>query len=232
MTQPTLLQPQYELVSYTTPAPGMIEKGVTTPLELVAYCARVSNPKNQLNHATAGKLIRSLIARKEWSPLEMVDVTFALTTARDISRQQLRHRSGSFQEFSQRYAEVDGSRHCLRELRYEHPTDRQSSVPADLALAKDADDLNWWVTNQLSIITHAQAIYQEARRRGIAKEVARVVLPEGLTLTDVFFKASLRTWIHYLDLRGGNGTQLEHQQIAHGLAQAIAAVFPIQEIHA
>lgn len=228
MTRPTLLQPQYELVSYTTPAPGMIEKGVTTPLELVAYCARVSNPKNQLNHATAGKLIRSLIARKEWSPLEMVDVTFALTTARDISRQQLRHRSGSFQEFSQRYAEVDESRHCLRELRYEHPTDRQSSVPADPAL--NLEDLEWWIDAQMLVIDTAQGVYQEARRRGIAKEVARVVLPEGLTLTDVFFKASLRTWIHYLDLRGGNGTQLEHQQIAHGLAQAIAAVFPIQEV--
>lgn len=228
MTQPALLQPQYELVSYTTPAPGMIEKGVTTPLELIAYCARVSNPKNQLNHATAGKLIRSLIARKEWSPLEMVDVTFALTTARDISRQQLRHRSGSFQEFSQRYAEVDENRHCLRELRYEHPTDRQSSVPADPI--KNAEDLDWWIDAQMLVIETAQGVYQEARRRKLAKEVARVVLPEGLTLTDVFFKASLRTWIHYLELRGGHGTQLEHQQIAHGLAQVIATLFPVEEV--
>lgn len=227
---PELLKPSYYLVSYTTPAPGMIEKGVTTPLELIAYCARVSNPKNQLNHETAAKLIRSLIARKEWSPLEMVDVTFGLTTARDISRQQLRHRSGSFQEFSQRYAEVDENRHCLRELRYEHPTDRQSSVPADPDRAKDAEDLRWWIANQQSVITHVQAVYQEARRRGFAKEVARVVLPEGLTLTDVFFKASLRTWIHYLDLRGGNGTQLEHQQIAHGIAQVIATLFPVEEV--
>lgn len=230
MNEIELLTPRYELVSYTQPAPGMVDKGVTTPLELIAFCARVSNPKNQLNHATAGKLIRSLLIRAEWSPLEMVDVTFALTTARDISRQILRHRSASFQEFSQRYAEVDEDRHCLRELRYQHPTDRQSSIPADPERAKDAEDLHWWIANQRWVVTHCQAVYQEARRRGIAKEVARVVLPEGLTLTDMFFKASIRTWIHYLGLRSGNGTQLEHQQIALGLAQAISAIFPIDEV--
>lgn len=221
--QAELLQPSYFLASYTMPAPDLIEKGVTTPLELIAYCARVSNPKNQLNSATAAKLIRSLLARQEWSPLEMVDVTFGLTTARDISRQQLRHRSGSFQEFSQRYAEVDESRHCLREARYEHPTDRQSSIPCE-----NAEDIEWWIESQLALIDHAQAIYQEARSRGFAKEVARVVLPEGLTLTDVFFKASIRTWVHYLGLRADYpGTQKEHRELAQGIAQVIATVFPL-----
>lgn len=223
MSKLALLAPQYFLVSYTKPVKSMIAKGVETPLDLIAFCARVSNPANQLNSATAEKLIKSLLRRKEWSPLEMVDVTFGITTARDISRQILRHRTGSFQEFSQRYAEVEEHRHCLREPRYEHPTDRQSSI-----VCENADDIAWWLEAQMQVIEKCQAIYKEARGRGFAKEVARVVLPEGLTLTDMFFKASLRTWIHYLDLRGGNGTQLEHQQIAHGIAEVITEIFPLE----
>lgn len=221
-----LLQPSYKLVSYTQPSEyARDELGIETPLELVAFCARVSNPKNQLNHATAAKLIRSLIKRKEWSPLEMVDATFAITTARDISRQAIRHKSFTPQEFSQRYAEVEANRHCLREARYEHPTDRQSSIQCD-----NAEDIAWWIESQLALIDHVQAIYQEARRRKFAKEVARVVLPEGLTLTDYFFKGSIRSWIHYLELRTYAGTQKEHRELALGIAQAIAAVFPIESV--
>lgn len=221
---PDLLKPEFYLVSHTAPAPELQVRGITDALELVAYCARVSNPANQLNSRTAGKLIRSLIARKEWSPLEMVDVTFGVTTARDISRQQLRHRSFTFQEFSQRYAEVDENRHCLREARLEHPTDRQSSLPCD-----DPAIVDQWLMHQLKVLEVARRAYRWARKNKIAKECARVVLPEGLTLTDLYVKASIRSWIHYIDLRGGNGTQLEHQQIAHGLAVAIGAVFPVQE---
>lgn len=221
----SLLEPSFYLVSYTQPAPGMVEKGVTTPLELVAYCARVSNPKNQLNHDTAPKLIRHLINNSEWSPLEAVDITYGVTTARDISRQALRHRSFCPQEFSQRYAEVDESRHCLREARYEHPTNRQSSIECD-----NAEDLAWWIGAQKQVIGVCQTVYQEARRRKFAKEVARVVLPEGLTLTDYYFKGSIRSWIHYLSLRSGNGTQKEHAQIAQGIAVAINAVFPMEEL--
>ena len=220
-----LLQARYHLVSYTQPAEEMRTLGIETPMDLVGYCARVSNPKNQLNTDTAHKLIRFLINRAEWSPLEMVDVTFGITTARDISRQILRHRSATFQEFSQRYAEVDGARTCFREARYEHPTNRQSSVRCD-----NVEDIEWWINAQQSVINLTQAVYQEARRRHFAKEVARVVLPEGLTLSDLFMKAPIRTWIHYLALRSGNGTQLEHQDIAHGLAQAITKVFPVEEI--
>lgn len=220
-----LLSHSFYLVSYTQPAPGMVEKGVTTPFELIAYCARVSNPKNQLNHATAGKLIRRLIQHAEWSPLEMVDVTFGITTARDISRQALRHRSFAPQEFSQRYADVEENRHCLREARYEHPTNRQSSIECD-----NAEDIAWWMDAQREVIATCRRVYEEARRRKFAKEVARVVLPEGLTLTDYFFKGPLRSWIHYLQLRSGNGTQKEHAQIAQGLAQVINEVFPMQEL--
>lgn len=222
---PELLKPNFYLVSYTTPAPELVEKGVETPLELIAYCARVSNPRNQLNSNTAARLISSLIARKEWSPLEMVDVTFGVTTARDISRQQLRHRSYSFQEFSQRYADVDDNRHCLREARLEHPTDRQSSLPCD-----DPAVVDRWLLYQLEVLEVARKAYNWAREQKIAKESARVVLPEGLTLTDLYIKGSVRSWVHYLDLRGGNGTQLEHQQIAHGIAKAIADVFPVQDV--
>lgn len=222
---PDLLKPSFYMVSYTRPTHELVARGVESPLELIAYCARVSNPRNQLNSKTAAKLIRFLLARKEWSPLEMVDVTFGVTTARDISRQQLRHRSFTFQEFSQRYADVDEDRHCLREARMEHPTDRQSSLPCD-----DPAIVDRWLLIQLEVLDMAHKAYKWARENGIAKECARVVQPEGLTLTDLYMKGSIRSWIHYLELRGGNGTQLEHQQIAHGLAKAIASIFPVEEV--
>jgi thymidylate synthase (FAD) len=222
---PDLLTPQFYMVSHTLPTAELADKGVTTALELVAYCARVSNPANQLNASTAAKLIRSLLKRKEWSPLEMIDVTFGITTARDISRQILRHRSFTFQEFSQRYADVGDDRHCLREARIEHPTDRQSSI-----LCEDPAIVDRWILYQLEVLEMSRRAYNWARKHKIAKECARVVLPEGLTLTDLYMKGSVRSWIHYLELRQSNGTQLEHQQIALGLATALAAVFPVGDV--
>lgn len=222
-----MLQPSFYLVSYTQPAAGMVKRGVTTPLDLIAYCARVSNSGNQINSETASQLLRYLIRNKHWSPLQMVDVTFGVTTARDISRQILRHQSMEFQEFSQRYADVDEDRHCLREARLQHPTNRQSSLPCDNPAIIDQ-----WIQHQLEVLEVCRRAYTWARANDIAKECARVVLPEGLTLTDLYIKGSLRSWIHYLELRSGNGTQLEHQQIAIGLAQAITEVFPTNVLEA
>lgn len=220
---PQLLKPDYYLVSYTQPAEDMTKKGINTPLDLIAYCARVSNPENQTNSETAERLLNYLIRNQHWSPLQMVDVTIGITTARDISRQILRHRSAEFQEFSQRYADVEGDRHCLRELRLEHPTNRQSSIEVD-----DPELLAQWMDKQLMVLAAARDAYEWARKHKIAKECARVVLPEGLTLTDLYMKASLRTWIHYIGLRKGNGTQKEHAGLAIALAQAIAKVFPVE----
>jgi len=226
---PQLLQPSYYLVSYTRPVEELAnKKGIATPLDLIAYCARVSNPANQCNTATAAGLLRYLIRNKHWSPLEMVDVTFGLTTARDISRQQIRHRSMSFQEFSQRYAEVDDTRHCLREARLQHPTNRQMSLECTDQSLQDE-----WLSRQMDVLVAARKAYDWAIKNRIAKECARVVLPEGLTLSDIFIKGSLRSWVHYLETRGpGTGTQKEHFEIACGLAQAITRVFPTSLVEA
>ena len=220
---PDLLRPHFTLISYTQPAKAMIDRGVTTPLELIAFCARVSNPANQTNAQTAAKLLRYLVANKHWSPLQMVDVTFEVITARDIARQQLRHQSFDFQELSQRYAEVSDDQHCLREARLEHPTNRQASI-----VCNDPHIIDGWLLQQLEVLEAARRAYNWARQHGIAKECARVVLPEGLTLSTLYMKASLRSWIHYLELRQiSAGTQKEHAEIAQGLAQAIAHVFPV-----
>lgn len=220
-----MLETNYRLIAMTQPVEHLRDDGITTPLELIAFCARVSNPKNQLNHATAEKLIRSLVARSEWSPLEQVDLTFEIITARDITRQILRHKSFSPQEFSQRYAEVDESQFCLREARYKHDTDRQSSVECT-----NAEDIEWWVSSQQKVLELTTSVYYEALRRDFAKEVARVVLPEGLTLSTIYLKGSVRSWIHYLALRCGNGTQKEHMLIAQGIAEAVTKLFPIEAV--
>lgn len=225
MTEITQLQPHFRLIAMTQPVAEMQQVGVTTPLELIAFCARVSNPKNQLNSATAGKLIKSLVARSEWSPLEQVDLTFEIITARDITRQILRHKSFSPQEFSQRYAEVDESQFCTREARYKHDHDRQSSVECT-----SAEDIAWWLDAQMQVLELSERVYREALRRQFAKEVARIVLPEGMTLSTLYMKGSIRSWIHYLALRNGNGTQKEHQQIAFGISSAVSALFPVEEV--
>ena len=194
--------------------------------EMVAYCARVSNPSNQLNTETSEKLIRYLIKHQHWSPLEMVNVCLEINTTRDIAHQIVRHRSFSFQEFSQRYAnpqDMDDTFE-LREARMQDPTNRQNSIAtADIELQL------WWDAQQKHIIEIAKTTYDNALSKGIAKEQARAVLPEGLTKTKLYMNGTLRSWIHYIDLRGAHGTQKEHMDVAHACAEVIANIFPMAE---
>jgi len=215
-----------ELVSYTQPAGKLSETDITDAKDLIAYCARVSNPTNQMNTKTADKLIRYLVKHKHWSPLEMVDVTLEIETTRDIARQILRHRSFCFQEFSQRYSDVSalGNMFEYSEVRLQDTKNRQNSVATD----DDKLDLNWRV-KQVAVTAAAEHAYRWALENGVAKEVARKVLPEGLTKSRLFMKGSVRSWIHYLEVRGpGSGTQLEHMQVAERIAKAIATVFSVK----
>lgn len=210
------------LISYSQAVPDMLEKGISTMTDLVAFCARVSNPSNQLKTETADKLIRYLIDHKHWSPLEMVNVCLEINTTRDIARQMLRHRSFSFQEFSQRYAdptkELD---FVVREARLQDSKNRQQSIStSDTELQKE------WEQKQLEVISKAQETYKWAIDHGIAKEQARCVLPEGNTVTRMYMNGTLRSWIHYIDLRSGNGTQKEHAEIAIACAKVISNIFP------
>jgi len=215
------------LVSYTKPA-GILENSeVQTPIDLVAYCARVSNPTNQMNSATSEKLINYLMKHRHWSPLEMVDVTMEIETTRDIARQMLRHRSFSFQEFSQRYSDVSslGDMFEYSEARMQDPKNRQNSLPLEDQVTKD-----WWNEYQANIVEYCNMVYKQAMIRGIAKEVARKVLPEGLTKSRLYMKGSLRSWIHYLEVRGeGSGTQKEHMLVAAEIAKVIAELFPLNK---
>lgn len=192
--------------------------------ELIAYCARVSNPSNQLNTETSEKLIRYLIQHQHWSPLEMVSACIEINTTRDIAHQIVRHRSFSFQEFSQRYADPQDMDDTfeVREARMQDPKNRQNSIAtADINLQV------WWDAQQKHIIETAKTIYNNAIDAGIAKEQARAVLPEGLTKTRLYMNGTLRSWIHYIELRGGHGTQREHMDIAHACAEVIANIFPM-----
>lgn len=210
-----------KLFSYTKVIPELDDQ-LPMPMDIVAYCARVSNPGNQMNKATSKKLIDFLIKNAHWSPLEMFDATFEIEIERDIARQILRHNSFRFQEFSQRYAEIIGFSEP-REARMQDPKNRQSSLPCvDTALA------TWWHYAQTNLIEHADRVYREALGRGIAKEVARVVLPEGLTMSRLYMKGSLRSWIHYLQLRSANGTQKEHSALALEIAKIIAQEFQVE----
>jgi len=194
--------------------------------ELIAYCARVSNPANQMNSDTSEKLIRYLIKHQHWSPLEMVSACLEINTTRDIAHQIVRHRSFSFQEFSQRYAnpqDMDDTFE-VREARMQDPTNRQNSIAS-----ADMDLQLWWDAKQKHVIEVAKNIYNEALEKGIAKEQARAVLPEGLTKTRLYMNGTLRSWIHYIELRGGHGTQKEHMDIAHACAEVIAKIFPMAE---
>lgn len=215
------------LVSYTKPAGILENTGVQTPIDLVAYCARVSNPTNQMNSATSEKLINYLMKHRHWSPLEMVDVTLEIETTRDIARQMLRHRSFSFQEFSQRYSDVSslGDMFEYSEARMQDPKNRQNSLPLEDQATKE-----WWEEYQKNIIEYCNMVYKQAMIRGIAKEVARKVLPEGLTKSRLYMKGSLRSWIHYLEVRGeGSGTQKEHMLVAAEIAKVIAELFPLNK---
>ena len=192
--------------------------------ELIAYCARVSNPSNQMNKETSEKLIKYLIKHKHWSPLEMVNVCLEIETTRDIAHQIVRHRSFSFQEFSQRYANPQDMQEAFtyREPRLQDTKNRQNSIEVqDTQLEMD------WGRWQKKVIETSKQAYDWAIREGIAKEQARVVLPEGLTKTRLYMNGTLRSWVHYIELRGENGTQKEHMEIAHECAKVISEVFPL-----
>ena len=213
---------QVKLISYSQ-TDGMELISSTSPTELVAYCARVSNPDNQNNKETSEKLIKYLMKHKHWSPLEMVSVCLEIDTTRDIARQILRHRSFSFQEFSQRYADPTKDLEFeVREARMQDPKNRQNSIPTE-----DYELDSKWQELQKDIIRQTRYAYTWALEHGIAKEQARVVLPEGNTKSRMYVNGTLRSWIHYIELRGANGTQLEHMDIAHAVADVITKIFPL-----
>ena len=217
------------LISYSQEAPKQMlispEPEDTSLQDLVAYCARVSNPSNQNNSETSAKLIKYLIKHKHWSPLEMVSACLEIETTRDIARQILRHRSFSFQEFSQRYADpTKDLEFVIREARLQDEKNRQNSVEVD-----DPKLQQEWDTLQEMVIEDARAAYQWAISKGIAKEQARSVLPEGLTMSRMYMNGTLRSWVHYIELRSANGTQKEHMEVAQACAVEIAKIFPLME---
>lgn len=197
-------------------------------LDLVAYCARVSNPSNQNNKETSEKLVKYLIKHKHWSPLEMVSACIEIETTRDIARQILRHRSFSFQEFSQRYADpTNDLSFVLRDARLQDTKNRQNSVELDMSDEYEAGLQDRWYQMQQRVIEEAQLVYRWAIDNNIAKEQARAVLPEGNTLSRMYVNGTLRSWIHFIELRSGNGTQLEHMEIAREIACVISEIFPL-----
>ena len=214
-----------ELIAYTQPAEYFAENMT----ELVAFCARVSNPSNQMNKETSEKLIKYLINNKHWSPLEMVHLTLGIETTRDIARQMLRHRSFSFQEFSQRYANpVDELEFVTRDARLQDTKNRQNSIDIDIQNNDEHRQLQYqWENLQRDLINKAKDVYNWAIAKGIAKEQARAVLPEGLTMSRLYMAGTLRSWIHYIELRSENGTQKEHIDIAKACAKVIGKVFPL-----
>jgi thymidylate synthase (FAD) len=214
-----------KLISYST-APEDTE--LENCQELIAYCARVSNPSNQMNSETSEKLIKYLIKHAHWSPLEMVSACLEINTTRDIAHQIVRHRSFSFQEFSQRYADPKefGDQFVLREARLQDTKNRQNSIRLGTT-QQEMNLINDWESQQQKVIDAAKEAYEWAIENGIAKEQARAVLPEGCTKTRLYMNGTLRSWIHYIELRGANGTQQEHMDIAHACAKVIAEIFPL-----
>jgi thymidylate synthase (FAD) len=211
------------MISYSRPSHEVLKEGLHDVQELIAFCARVSNPSNQLNTETSEKLIRYLVKNAHWSPLEMVSACLEVETTRDIARQILRHRSFSFQEFSQRYADpTKDLSFVLREARLQDTKNRQNSIVTD-NLALQA----WWEERQNRVIREAESAYEWAIANGIAKEQARAVLPEGLTVSRMYVNGTLRSWIHFIEVRSGNGTQKEHMEIALECAKVIAEIFPL-----
>ncbi len=201
--------------------------GITDAQELIAYCARVSNPANQLNTETSEKLIRYLVKHQHWSPLEMVSACLEIETTRDIARQILRHRSFSFQEFSQRYADpTQDLSFVIREARLQDPKNRQNSISLEPTIG-NAMLQDQWRDKQFELIALAKQTYEWAVSKGIAKEQARAVLPEGNTVSRLYMNGTLRSWIHFIQLRSANGTQLEHQLIAKACAEVISKIYPM-----
>ena len=225
------------LISYSQPPQdenGII--GIDNVQDLIAYCARVSNPANQMNKSTSEKLIKYLVKHKHWSPLEMASATIEIETTRDIAHQIVRHRSFSFQEFSQRYAEPSamGDAFTKRECRLQDTENRQNSIeiendPSLVNNMAHQELISEWNRRQSGIIKQASDAYEWAISKGIAKEQARAVLPEGLTKTRLYMQGSLRSWVHYIDLRSANGTQKEHMEVAQKCAIEIAKIFPLME---
>ncbi len=211
-----------KLISYTQPVQEIADQGVTNLLELVAFCARVSNPSNQFNSESAEKLVNYLVKHKHWSPLEMVDATLEIVTTRDITHQIIRHRSFSFQEFSQRYADpTKDMQFVTREARLQDNKNRQNSIDVEDNLLQ-----NEWYRAQQRAIFAAEREYKWAIANGIAKEQARAVLPEGLTESRIYMKGSIRSWVHYIEVRTDPTTQKEHREVALQCAREIAKVFP------
>jgi thymidylate synthase (FAD) len=215
------------VISHSKPAIGVELKDDL--LQMVAYCARVSNPNNQNSEGTSEKLVKYLMKHQHWSPLEMVSVCMEIDTTRDIARQVLRHRSFSFQEFSQRYAKPEemgeGWPFVVREARLQDTKNRQNSIVSDDELLQQN-----WIQQQKKVIATAQGAYKWAIDNGIAKEQARCVLPEGNTISRMYMNGTLRSWLHYIDLRRSNGTQQEHQEIAKACAEAIYQIFPLDDV--
>ena len=216
-----------KLVSYSKPTEEFEKEGLVDLQELIAFCAKVSNPSAQINNETSERLIKYLIKRQHWSPLEMVNAVLEIETTRDIAHQIVRHRSFSFQEFSQRYADPAemGEQFVTREARLQDPKNRQNSVEID-----SEEEIHYaWASVQQGVIDKAKEAYDWAIKAGIAKEQARVVLPEGNTKTRLYMNGTLRSWVHYIELRGANGTQKEHMDIAHACAKVIAEIFPLMK---
>ncbi len=223
-----------KLVSYSMPTEDFAEEGLGDVQDLISYCARVSNPANQFNKKTSEKLIKYLIDNKHWSPLEMASACIEIETTRDIAHQIVRHRSFSFQEFSQRYADPQsmGDAFTTRECRLQDPKNRQNSIEIenDPSIQLDLhrqDLITNWQRKQHGIINQAKEAYNWAIENGIAKEQARAVLPEGLTKTCIMMNGTLRSWVHYIELRSENGTQKEHMEVAKACAKEIAKIFPL-----
>ena len=219
------------LVSYNAPSKEFLDEGLENVQDLIAFCARVSNPSAQINSATSEKLIKYLIKHQHWSPLEMVNAVLEIETTRDIAHQIVRHRSFAFQEFSQRYADPkeQGEVFVTSEARLQDAKNRQNSIDIDLGEEGMPELINRWEELQQDVCYTAGRAYDWAIQAGIAKEVARKVLPEGLTKTTLYMNGTLRSWVHYIDLRSANGTQKEHMDIAKECAKIIAEIFPLIE---
>lgn len=214
------------LISYSQP--WALVGSDDTPTDMIAYCARVSNPANQNNKETSEKLLKYLMREKHWSPFEMVNVCLEIETTRDIARQLLRHRSFSFQEFSQRYADPTSELEFVtREARLQDHKNRQNSIDIDANDAKQREINESFRMKQKELIRRVEEIYKWAIDNGIAKEQARAVLPEGLTMSRLYVNGTLRSWIHYVELRSANGTQKEHMELAVACAKVISKVFPM-----
>ena len=213
-----------KLVSYSQPSKEFVDDGIEDAQELIAFCARVSNPSNQMNKETSEKLIKYLIKHAHWSPLEMASACLEIDTTRDIAHQIVRHRSFAFQEFSQRYADPAefGDQFVIREARLQDTKNRQNSIETN-----DSNLQEEWIKKQKAVINASRDAYKWAIENGIAKEQARAVLPEGCTKTRLYMNGTLRSWVHYIELRGANGTQKEHMEIAHACAKVIAEIFPL-----